>query len=59
MDNVHVNMYVQTATGSIVHVNISKFINDEELHSFIWKLKYDITFTKNEDFMKKYVENVF
>ena len=52
-------MYVQTASGDIIEIDITKFTNDKELHSFIWKVKYNIEFTYSEDFIKKYVENVF
>lgn len=52
-------MYIETAHGDIIHIDISKFTNDVDLHTFIWKAKYDIEFTQSEDFIKKYVENVF
>ena len=50
---------VQTASGTIINIDITKFTSDTELHSFIWNVKYNIEFTEKEDFIKKYVENVF
>ena len=52
-------MYVISANDDIVFIDVTKFHNDVELHSFIWKVKYDVEFSKKEDFIKKFVENVF
>ena len=52
-------MFIETATGSIISIDITKFTNDVELHTFIWNVKYNIEFVESEDFIKKYVENVF
>ena len=52
-------MYIQTASGTIINIDITKFTNDTELHTFIWNVKYNIEFVESEDFIKKYVENVF
>ena len=52
-------MYVISACDDIIYIDTSRFTNDKDLHSFIWKVKYDIEFVQQEDFIKKYVENVF
>ena len=41
-------MYVIDAANNIVFVDLSKFKNEYELHTYIWKLKYNIEFAKQE-----------
>ena len=48
-------MYVISAAGTIVFVNTESFLNDKELHSFIWKLKHDIEFAKQDQYILEYV----
>ena len=55
-------MFVQTASGDIIELDTTGCVNDSEFHSLLWKVQFDITFTKTEDyetFIKKYIENVF
>jgi len=48
-------MYIICANNNIVFVNIKKFLNNEELHSYIWKLKYNIEFAKKEQDILGYI----
>ena len=52
-------MYIITANGDIAYIDISKFTNDVDLHSFLWRVQFDVEFSKQVDFIQKYVENVF
>ena len=52
-------MYIQAYDGTIIKIDITKFNSDKELHSFIWKTKYNIEFIHTDEFLKKCVENVF
>ena len=39
-------MYVISAIGKIIFIDVKKFRNDEEFHSYIWKIMYNIEFAK-------------
>ena len=49
-------MYVISASNKIVYIDIAKFLNDVELHSYIWKIKYNVEFAKQEQKILEYVQ---
>ena len=48
-------MYVICANNKIVYIDITNFLNNKDLHSYIWKLKYNIEFAKKEQDILGYI----
>ncbi len=48
-------MYIINAMGKIITIDISKVMNDEELYSLIWKIKYNTQFSKKKQNIIGYV----
>lgn len=48
-------MYIINDMGKIITIDISKVLNDEELYSYIWKVKYNIEFAKKKQNIIGYV----
>jgi hypothetical protein len=41
-------MYVMNYKGEIVYFDMSKFNNDEEMYTHLWKIVYNIDIPKND-----------
>ena len=55
-------MFIIDAKGNVVRVNMKQYKNDKSLHSELWKQQYNVDLAPKittNDFVKKYVENVF
>lgn len=48
-------MYIINANGKVVSIDVSKFLNDEEFYSYIWKIQYNVEFSKNKQNIIGYV----
>ena len=52
-------MYIMTYLGDIVFFDMSKFNNDEEMYTTLWKLLYNVDIPKEDkDFLEDIVEYV-